>query len=103
MQVVILCGGKGTRAYPFTDHFPKVMMPVAGTPILVHIMRLYARQGFTDFVLATGHRKEVLADYFDGRFPQWTVRLVDTGEDSDTGERVRRCAPHLGESFFVTY
>jgi len=103
MQVVILCGGKGTRSYPFTEYFPKVMMPIGGTPILVHLMRIYARQGFTEFVLAAGHRQEMLHDYFDGRFQDWSVNIVDTGEESDTGERVRRCAPYLGDSFFCTY
>ncbi|MBI4718052.1 MAG: NTP transferase domain-containing protein, partial [Planctomycetes bacterium] len=56
MKVVILCGGKGTRSYPFTEYFPKPMMPICGTPILVHLMEIYAHQGFTDFVLAAGHR-----------------------------------------------
>src|SRR5271154_2539838 len=83
MKVVILCGGKGTRSYPFTEYFPKVMMPICGTPILVHLMRLYASQGFKEFVLAAGHRKEILTDYFDGRFTDWKVTLVDTGESSD--------------------
>ena len=103
MEVVILCGGKGTRSYPFTEYFPKVMMPICGTPILVHLMRLYAMQGFNDFVLAAGHRKEILMDYFDGRFTDWNVTLVDTGESSDTGERIRRCANYVGETFFATY
>lgn len=103
MKVVILCGGKGTRSYPFTDLFPKVMMPVGGTPILIHLMRIYAAQGFTEFVLAAGHRKEMLYDYFEGRFPEWDVRIVDTGDDSDTGERVRRCVPFAGQRFFATY
>ncbi len=103
MEVVILCGGKGTRAYPFSEYFPKVMMPICGTPILIHLMRLYAEQGFKDFVLAAGHRKEILYDYFDGRFQDWNVRIVDTGDSSDTGERVRRCAPYVGETFFATY
>jgi len=103
MEVVILCGGKGTRSYPFTEYFPKVMMPISGTPILVHLMRVYARQGFTKFVLAAGHRKEMLYDYFEHRFQDWDVRIVDTGESSDTGERVLRCAPHLNGTFFATY
>src|SRR5580704_17124784 len=69
MEVVILCGGKGTRSYPFTEYF----------------------------------RKVILDDYFDGRFPEWEVDVVDTGATSDTGERVRRCAPYVGETFFATY
>ena len=103
IKVVILCGGKGTRSYPFTEYFPKAMMPINGTPILVHLMRIYASQGFTEFVLAAGHRKEMLYDYFDGRFGHWKVNILDTGPDSDTGERIRRCADHVGETFFATY
>jgi len=103
MKTVILCGGKGTRSYPFTDFMPKVMMPVGGTPILVHLMRIFAAQGFNEFVLAAGHRKEMLYDYFDRRFSEWQVKIVDTGENSDTGERIRRCLPYAGERFFATY
>ena len=103
VQVVILCGGKGTRSYPFTEYFPKVMMPVNGTPILVHLMRAYATQGFTNFVLAGGHRIEMLHDYFSGRFRDWIVRIVDTGSDADTGDRIFRCADHVGDRFFATY
>lgn len=103
MKTVILCGGKGTRSYPFTDLMPKVMMPLEGTPILVHLMRIFAAQGFNDFILAAGHRKEALYDYFDGRFPNWKIKIVDTGEASDTGERIRRCVPFAGERFFATY
>jgi glucose-1-phosphate cytidylyltransferase len=103
IKIVILCGGKGTRAYPFSEHFPKVMMPVNGTPVLVHLMRMYAAQGFKDFVLAAGHRKEMLLDYFDGRRLDWNVDIVDTGEDADTGDRIIRCGVHVGESFMATY
>lgn len=103
MEVVILCGGKGTRSYPFTEYFPKVMMPIRGTPILIHLMRLYAAQGVTKFVLAAGWRKEILEDYFVDRLPAWDVKIVDTGAESDTGERIRRCAPYVGETFFATY
>jgi len=103
MEVVILCGGKGTRSYPFTDVFPKAMMPIGGTPIIVHLMKIFARQGFTNFILAAGHRQEMLRDYFTGRFNEWDVSLIDTGEDSDTGERIRRCEPYLNGTFIVTY
>ena len=103
MKVIILCGGKGTRSYPYTDHFPKVMMPIAGTPIIVHLMKIFVQQGFCEFVLAAGHRKEILQDYFEGRFNQWNVRIVDTGSESDTGERIRRCSPFVGNTFIATY
>jgi|SRR5579871_1988289 len=103
MQVVILCGGKGTRSYPFTEYYPKPMMPIRGTPILVHLMKIYAEQGITSFVLAAGHRKEMLHDYFEGRFQQWDIRIVDTGENADTGERILNCSPYLTNTFFATY
>lgn len=103
MKVVILCGGKGTRSYPFTEYLPKVMMPIKGSPIVVHLMKIFARQGFTEFVLAAGHRKEMLYDYFDGRNTDWDIKIVDTGEDSDTGERIRRCTDYVGGRFLATY
>lgn len=103
MQVVILCGGRGTRSYPFSEYFPKVMMPICGIPILVHLMRIYARQGLNEFILAAGYRKEIIYDYFEGRFREWNVTILDTGEDSDTGERIRRCTPHIRGTFFATY
>jgi glucose-1-phosphate cytidylyltransferase len=103
IAVVILCGGKGTRSYPFTEYFPKVMMPIGGTPILVHLMRSYAAQGYKRFVLAAGHRQEMLVDYFSGRFGEWSVEVVDTGAASDTGDRILRCRPYVDETFFATY
>src|SRR5215475_8784819 len=103
MQVVILCGGKGTRSYPFTEYSPKAMMPISGTPIIVHLMRIYAIQGFTNFILAAGHRQEILRDYFDRGFAGWNINVVDTGADTDTGQRVERCADLVTGRFFVTY
>lgn len=103
MKVIILCGGKGTRSYPFTEYFPKVMMPIAGTPIIVHLMKIFSQQGFNEFVLAAGHRKEILVDYFEGRFSEWNVEIVDTGDESDTGERVRRAAQRVEGTFMATY
>jgi len=103
MRVVILCGGKGSRIYPFSEYFPKPMMPVNGRPILVHLMHIYAQQGFTKFVLAAGHRKEMLLDYFEGRFPDWQINILDTGAEADTGDRIRMCSEYVGERFFATY
>ncbi len=103
MQVLILCGGMGTRAYPFTEHLPKPMLPVNGTPILVHVMRIFADRGHRDFVLSVGYRKEVIADYFEGKNLDWRVRIVDTGEETDTGGRIEGCRDVLDETFFATY
>ena len=103
MQVLILCGGKGTRSYPFTEYYPKPMMPICGTPILVHLMRIYASQGVTDFILAAGHRKEMLYDYFEGRFQQWNIKIIDTGDNADTGERIITCRQYMEDTFYATY
>jgi glucose-1-phosphate cytidylyltransferase len=103
LAVVILCGGKGSRIYPFTEYFPKPMMPINGRPILVHLMHIYAGQGFRRFVLAAGHRKEMLFDYFEGRFSDWSVEILDTGLEADTGDRIRACFDHVGDRFFATY
>ncbi|MBV8114799.1 MAG: NTP transferase domain-containing protein, partial [Silvibacterium sp.] len=100
LAVVILCGGKGSRIYPFTEYFPKPMMPIRGRPILVHLMQIYARQGVRRFVLAAGHRKEMLFDYFDGRFAEWEIEIVDTGAEADTGDRILACMDHVGKQFF---
>ena len=103
MQTVILCGGKGTRAYPYTDYLPKPMLPVVGQPILLHVMRIFAEQGCREFVLSVGWRKEVILDYFDRKTLDWNVQFVDTGVDADTGQRILGCRHLLGEKFFATY
>jgi len=103
MKVVILCGGRGTRAYPFTEHLPKPMLPVVGQPIVMHLMRLFAKQGYRDFVLSLGYREEVIRDYFDRKMLDWNVELVSTGVDTDTGGRIAKCADRLGDTFIATY
>lgn len=127
MQTLILCGGRGTRLREETEFRPKPMVEVGGRPILWHIMKYYASFGFKDFVLALGYKGEQIRDYFlhyawrtravsvslktgtvDVHDPEcledWTVTLVDTGQDTMTGARVLRCAPYLrGPRFFLTY
>jgi glucose-1-phosphate cytidylyltransferase len=103
LSVIILCGGKGSRIYPFSEYFPKPMMPIHGRPILVHLMQIYARQGFRRFVLAAGHRKEMLFDYFEGRFPEWETKILDTGAEAETGDRILACMDEVGDQFFATY
>jgi glucose-1-phosphate cytidylyltransferase len=101
MKVLILCGGQGTRAYPYTRRMPKALMPVAGLPIVEQVMRIYATQGFTEFVLAVGYLKEDIVKYFQRK--SWHVECVDTGGSTDTGERVRRCLDYLTPIFHATY
>ena len=103
MRTVLLAGGYGTRAYPFTEYLPKPMMPVGGKPILIRVMETYAAQGYTDFLISVGYRKEVILDYFDRRDLGMRIEIVDTGDDADTGDRVYRLREHLTEPFMVTY
>jgi len=103
MKVVILCGGRGVRSFPFTQYLPKPMLPIGGTPVVVHVIRSFIRQGFTKFVLAAGYRKSVLHDYFDGKQFGAEIEIVDTGEDTDTGDRVLACRDYLDGRFIVTY
>jgi len=102
MKVLILCGGKGTRAHPSTQYIPKAMMPVAGVPVVEQVMRIYASQGFDEFVLAMGYRQEDLVDYFRHR-RGWKVQCIDTGEAADTGTRIFRCLDAVGDRFHATY
>ncbi|HEU5082084.1 MAG TPA: sugar phosphate nucleotidyltransferase [Acidimicrobiales bacterium] len=103
MKTVILCGGKGTRAYPHTVDVPKPLLYVGGRPVLSHVMEIYANQGFREFVLAAGYKRELIENWAVSADASWTVEVVDTGEDTNTGARVARVADRLGDTFFVTY
>lgn len=127
MKVVILCGGLGTRLHDETVSLPKPMLPVGDRPLLWHIMETYAQQGFTDFVLALGYKGDLIRDYFvnyplRGRDVQvllgsgsviplrpslenWTVTLVESGEETQTAGRLLRCERYLDsdEPFMLTY
>jgi len=103
MKVLILCGGRGVRSLPFTQYLPKPMMPIGGTPVVVHVIKSFMQQGFNRFVLAAGYRQSALHDYFDGKQFGAEIEIVDTGEDADTGERVLRCRDHLDGRFIATY
>jgi glucose-1-phosphate cytidylyltransferase len=103
VRTVILCGGRGTRAWPATAEVPKPMLEIGGRPVLHHVMEIYARQGFTAFSLATGYKGDVIAGWVAGLSEGWSIECVDTGEDADTGERLRQCAERIGGTFFATY
>jgi glucose-1-phosphate cytidylyltransferase len=126
-KVVLLCGGQGTRMREETEYRPKPMVEVGGQPLLWHIMKLYAAHGLTDFVCCLGYRGAMIKQYFldyhalrsdvtvalatgaveygGPGVEDWTVSLVDTGEDSMTGARVKRVERHLGDAdvFLCTY
>lgn len=79
------------------------MLLVGGKPVLRHVLDIYAAQGVTDFVLAAGYRREAITAFAETCPPQWSIDVVDTGESTDTGERVISCLDHLGKTFFATY
>jgi len=127
MKVVILAGGFGTRISEESHLKPKPMIEVGGRPILWHIMKGYAEQGFDEFVICLGYKgyaiKEYFAHYFlhesnvtfdfangnrrvthDHSAEPWKVTLVDTGLETMTGGRVKRIQPYIGdEPFMLTY
>lgn len=103
MKTLILCGGRGTRAYPHTLEVPKPLLEVAGRPVLLHVMEIYASQGYCDFVLAAGYRHDLIEEFAAGLDPSWSVAVVNTGEATNTGGRVLACRDHLTDTSFVTY
>jgi glucose-1-phosphate cytidylyltransferase len=126
MKVVILAGGLGTRLSEETVIRPKPMVEIGGRPILWHIMKIYSSYGLNEFIICTGYKgyviKEFFANYFlhttdvtydvlrgemqihNTKSEPWRVSVVDTGEDTETGGRLKRIASYVGdETFCMTY
>jgi glucose-1-phosphate cytidylyltransferase len=103
VKTLILCGGRGMRAYPQTLELPKPLLEVAGRPVVHHVMEIYARQGFTSFVLAAGFKAELVWKYAQTLPGEWDVHVIDTGEDTDKADRIAMCRDRLGPRFFATY
>lgn len=103
MQTVILCGGKGTRAYPHTTAVPKPLLEVDGEPILAHLMRIYASQGFTDFVLSAGYLADRIVEFARACPSSWQVEVVDTGVEANTADRITGVAHLLDDTFMANY
>lgn len=126
MKAVILAGGLGTRLAEETGVRPKPMVEIGGRPMIWHIMNLYAHHGITDFVVCLGYKGYMIKEYFANYFLHasdvtidlarnsvkvhqsmsmpWRITLVDTGENTQTGGRLRRIIPYLGnDDFCMTY
>jgi glucose-1-phosphate cytidylyltransferase len=126
MKVVLLAGGLGTRLSEETSLKPKPMVEIGGKPILWHIMKIYSAHGFHEFVICAGYKgyliKEYFANYFlhmsdvtfdmsdnsmeihEKRTEPWKVTIVDTGDESMTGGRIKRIQPYINnETFMMTY
>ena len=86
MKVVLLAGGFGTRLSEYTETFPKPMIQLGDKPILLHIMKLYAKYGFKDFYIALGYKGEIIKKFFKKRkFSNWNINLIETGKNTMTG------------------
>lgn len=126
MKAVILAGGMGTRISEETAARPKPIIEIGGKPILWHIMKIYSAHGINDFIICLGYKGYIIKEYFANYFlhmsdvtfdmgknsmevhqnnaEPWRVTLLDTGEQTMTGGRLKRIAPHLGtEDFCFTY
>ena len=126
MKAVILAGGFGTRLSEVTDLMPKPMVEIDGKPILWHIMKIYSSFGYNDFIILLGYKGYVIKEYFANYFlhqsdveinlkdnsikilnstsEPWKITLIDTGQTSMTGGRVKQAERLIGnEPFFLTY
>ncbi|VVB98588.1 Bifunctional protein GlmU [uncultured archaeon] len=125
MKVVLLAGGLGTRLSEETVVKPKPLVEIGGMPILWHIMKMYSHHGFNEFVVCLGYRgymvKEWFANYFlhnsdvtinlktnkmeilDSKSEDWKITLVDTGQDTQTGGRIKRVQKYVDGTFMLTY
>ena len=125
MKAVILAGGYGTRLEEETVVKPKPMIEIGGRPILWHIMKTYSHYGITDFVICLGYKGYMIKEYFANYFMHssdltidiqnntvdihsvhsepWKITLVDTGEKSMTGGRIKRIEKYVDDTFLMTY
>jgi glucose-1-phosphate cytidylyltransferase len=104
--VVILCGGRGTRLREATQTIPKPLVEIGGRPILWHVIRIYAHQGFHRFVLCLGHKGELIEQFVrnNGLPDGLAIECVQTGEETPTGGRIARVRDRLGDGrFCATY
>ena len=130
MKTVILCGGKGTRLREKTESIPKPLVEIGGYPILWHIMKIYSHHGFNDFVLCLGYLSGRIKEFFvelasfkkrdfrlkmnstgepeitslGGSTEEWGITFAETGEETNTGGRIKRIEKYIDEDlFFATY
>lgn len=119
-QVVILAGGRGTRLMEETQNIPKPMLKVGDKTLLEHIIDIYSVQGLHEFLIPVGYKKEVIFDYFihkfdiiymndgeqkvlTGKLGKNVISIIYTGEDTQTGGRIKKLRPRINAPFYLTY
>jgi len=104
MKVVLLAGGFGTRLSEYTSSIPKPMVKINGKPILLHIIKFYAKYGFKNFYIALGYKGEIIRKFFKKKISNLNINLIDTGKKTMTGGRLKRLKKYIGnETFMMTY
>jgi glucose-1-phosphate cytidylyltransferase len=125
MKAVILAGGLGTRLSEETALKPKPMVEVGGRPILWHILKIYSSHGINDFIICAGYKSYIIKEYFANYFlhmsdvtfdmnnntmevhhkkaEPWRITIIDTGDETMTGGRIKRVAPYIDGTFCCTY
>ena len=104
MKVVILAGGYGTRLSEYTKTIPKPMVMIKNKPLIYYVMKIYANYGYKNFYIALGYKGSVIKNYFKKKIHDWNVNLVETGNNTMTGGRLKRLRQILkDETFLLTY
>ena len=105
MQLVIFAGGFGTRISEETDYVPKPMIKIGKEPILWHIIKYYSMFGFSEFIICGGYKVNVIKNYFK-KFKTdkiWDIKVINTGNGSNTGERLKKIKKYIKGTFCLTY
>jgi glucose-1-phosphate cytidylyltransferase len=105
MKLVIFAGGLGTRISEETDYIPKPMVKIGNKPILWHIIKYYSFFGFSDFIICGGYKINIIKNYFR-KFKKnkfFNIKIVNTGKNSNTGERLKRIKKYINDTFCLTY
>ena len=105
MKTIILCGGLGTRISEETIKKPKPMVKVGKIPILEHILNIYIKHGYDEFILATGYKNRIIENYFKSKKINAKIKCINTGKKTLTGGRIKRLKKYINknENFMVTY
>ena len=104
MKVIILAGGMGTRLQEYTKTIPKPMVKIKKIPLIIHIMRHYAKYGFNEFIIATGYKSKFIEKFFKKKIKDWKITIINTGRNTMTGGRIKRLQKFINqETFMLTY